>query len=115
PEHPADCEPMHRQALALAADVAGVGLGFVGRAVRASPLPMEVASLVSLADATPWIRRPLESRFGRAATDLGLAVGNAIGQGLTQGPFGLAVDMAQRALLLDEIHARRAVWQLREP
>lgn len=43
PEHPADREPLQRQALAIGADIAGLGLGLVGRVVRANPLSAEVA------------------------------------------------------------------------
>jgi cation-transporting ATPase I len=114
PEHPADVEPLLRQALAIGADVAGLGLGLVGRALRANPVSAEMASLVSLVEATPGLRRRLESRFGHAVTDLGLGVGNAIAQGLAQGPFGLVVDITHRALVLDEGIARRGVWERRE-
>ncbi|MGE5763117.1 MAG: heavy-metal-associated domain-containing protein, partial [Mycobacterium leprae] len=63
-EHPADAEPLQRQLYAIGADVAGLGLGLAGRLVRMNPLSAELASLVSLVDATPALRRPLESRFG---------------------------------------------------
>jgi cation-transporting ATPase I len=115
PEHPADAEPLRRQVYAIGADAVGLGLGLVGRAVRANPLSAEVASLVSLVDATPALRSPLESRLGHAVTDFGLAVGNAVAQGLAQGPLGLVVDAAHRGLLVDEIRARRDVWHRREP
>jgi cation-transporting P-type ATPase I len=115
PEHPADFEALQRQVYAIGADVAGFVRGLAGRVVRASPLVGGVASLVSLIDATPALRRPLESRLGHAATDLGLAVGNAVAQGLAQGPFGLVVDIAHRGLRLEEMRARREVWHRREP
>ncbi|HCU94027.1 MAG TPA: hypothetical protein DHU96_15395 [Actinobacteria bacterium] len=115
PEHPADAESLRRQIYAIGADIAGLGLGLAGRVVRANPLVAGLASVVSLADATPALRRPLESRLGPAVADLGLAVGNAIAQGLAQGPFGLVVDIAQRSLLLDETRARSQVWHRREP
>lgn len=115
PEYPGDIEPLQRQMYAIGADIGGIGLGLAGRFVRANPLVGEVASLISLVDATPALRRPIESRLGRAATDLGLAVGSAVAQGLAQGPLGLAVDIAHRSLLLDELRARRELWQRREP
>ncbi len=114
PEHPADIEPLQRQLYAIGADLGGLGLGYVGRIIRANPLVGEVASLVSLVDSTPILRRSLEGRIGHAATDLGLAVGNAVAQGLAQGPVGLMVDIAHRGLLLDEMRARRELWQQRE-
>ena len=114
-EHPADSEALQRQVYAIGTEILGVGLGLAGRAVRAQPLLPEVASLVSLADAMPAARRRLENWLGYSAADLGLVVSNAIAQGLAQGPFGLIVDVAQRGLRLDELRARQAAWQQREP
>jgi len=114
PEHPADVEPLHRQMYAIGADIAGLGLGPVRRVVRPNPLSAELASLISLIYATPRVRAALESRLGHEVTDLGLAVANAVAQGLTQGSLGLLVDIAHRGLLLDELRARRMVWQRRE-
>ena len=123
PDHPADAEPIQRQLYAIGADIGGLSLGLAGRLVfgrfgrlaRSNPLIGEVASLFSLIESTPLLRRPIEGRIGRAATDLSLAVGNAVAQGLAQGPLGLVVDIAQRGLLLDELRARRDLWQQREP
>ena len=123
PDHPADREPIQRQLYAIGADAGGLALGLAGRVAfgqfgrlaRRNPLVGEVASLLSLAESTPVLRHALEGRLGRAATDLGLAVGSAVSQGISQGPLGLAVDIAQRTLLLDELRARRDLWQQREP
>jgi cation-transporting ATPase I len=115
PEHPADVEVLQRQVYAIGAQIAGLGLGLVGRAIRATPLLSEVASVVSLMDVTPAVRRRLENRLGYAATDLGLAVGSAVAQGVAQGSFGLLVDIANRTLGLDETRARREAWERREP
>ncbi|HEX5190141.1 MAG TPA: HAD-IC family P-type ATPase [Streptosporangiaceae bacterium] len=123
PDHPADREPIQRQMYAMAADVGGLMLGLAGKAVfgqfgrvaRRNPLVGEVASLLSLADSTPVLRHAIEGRLGRAATDLGLAVGNAVSQGLAQGPAGLLVDIAHRGLLVDELRSRQDLWRRREP
>jgi cation-transporting P-type ATPase I len=123
PDHPADQEPIQRQIYAICADIGGLGLGLAGqltfgqfgRLARRNPLVGEIASLVSLADSTPVLRRALEGRLGKAAADLGLAVGNAVAQGLAQGPLGLVTDIAHRGLLLDELRARRDLWARREP
>jgi cation-transporting ATPase I len=114
-EYPADVEALQRQMYAIGTEILGVGLGLAGRVVRAQPLLPEVASLVSLADAMPAVRRRLEDRLGYSTADLGLVAGNAIAQGLAQGPFGLLVDIANRGLRLDELRARQAAWQRREP
>jgi cation-transporting ATPase I len=115
PEHPADTEPLHRQMHAIGTEILGVGLGLAGRVVRAQPVLPEVASLVSLADAMPAVRRRLEDWLGYPVADLGLVASNAIAQGLAQGPFGLLADIANRVLRLDELRARQAAWQRREP
>ncbi|HEX9033042.1 MAG TPA: HAD-IC family P-type ATPase [Streptosporangiaceae bacterium] len=122
PDHPGDSEPVQRQIYAIGADIGGLGLGLAGQLTfgqfgglaRRNPLVGEVASLLSLVDSSPLLRRPLEGRIGRAATDLGLAIGNAVAQGLVQGPLGLLVDIAHRGLLLDELRARRDLWQEHE-
>jgi cation-transporting P-type ATPase I len=123
PDHPGDREPIQRQIYAIGADIGGLGLGLAGqlafgqfgRLARRNPLVGEIASLVSLADSTPVVRRAIETSVGRAAADLGLAVGNAVAQGLAQGPLGLVVDIAHRGLLLDELRSRRELWTRTEP
>lgn len=115
-EYPGDVEPsIRRQVCAMTADVAGLGLGLGRRAIGANRLVEGLASVLTLVDATPVLRRRLEDRLGGPLTDLGLALGNAAAQGLAQGPFGLIVDFSHRALLLQELRARRAVWARREP
>ncbi|MGZ4489539.1 MAG: HAD-IC family P-type ATPase [Nocardioidaceae bacterium] len=114
-EHPGDVEPLHRQLFSVGADVAGLGLSAFGRAARRSPLPAELASLLSLVDSTPRLRALLEARVGDATADLLLAASNAVGQGLAQGPLGLLVDAGHRLALIGDIAARRTVWHEREP
>src|SRR5437763_5920196 len=114
PEYPGDVEPIRRALSALVADAAGLGLGVFGVGPRATPFPVELASLVTLLDTQPKLRHLFESRVGGPATDLGLAVSNAVAQGLAQGPLGLAVDMAYRRVLLTEARARRQGWEARE-
>lgn len=113
-EHPADREPLFRQLAALGADGAGLALGAFGRALAATPLPAELASLFSVVDSEPRARALLESLVGRPLTDLGLAVGNAVAQGLGQGPSGLVSDMALRASLIAELLARRGGFERAE-
>ncbi len=109
PEHPGDREAVLRHSLALAADVAGLGFGLAGRVLRTTPLPVEIASVVTVVDNEPRIRHLLESHLGTPATDLGLAVLNAAGQSLSQGPLGLLADGAHRAnLLLESVAGREA-------
>lgn len=115
PDHPGDAEPARRALTALAGDVVGLSLSLVGRVARRSPLPVELASLLSFVDSQPRLRSLLEQRLGRSATDMGLALTNAFAQGIAEGPYGLAVDIVHRGDLLTEIRARRRVWSTREP
>ena len=115
PDHPADAEAVLRQIYAIGTEILGVGLGLAARVIRTDPLLSEVAYVISLADATPAVRRRLESGLGYAVTDLGLVAGNAVAWGLAQSPFGLLVDIAHRSLRLAEMRARREAWQQREP
>lgn len=113
-EHPGDREPLVRHALALGADVAGLGLGVVGRVLRATPLPVEAASVASVIDNEPRIRHFLESHLGTPTADLGLAVANAVGQSLSQGPLGLLADGTHRVNLVLETMARRRAFATAE-
>ena len=110
PEHPADSEPARREAMALAADVLGLGAGVFGQVLRLTPIPVELASLASLVDAEPRVRDFLEHHLGAPVTDAGLSLSNAFAQALAQGPFGLVVDATHRANLLRESQERRRAW-----
>lgn len=115
PEHPGDSEPLRRNLAALTADVLGLGVSIFGQVLEATPIPAELASLVTLVDSTPRFRRVLEHHLGHALTDVGLAMANALAQALGQGPAGLALDIGNRLSLISEITARNAVWERREP
>jgi cation-transporting ATPase I len=114
PEDPSDREAINRHLLALAADLAGMGIGVSGRLLRATPLPVEAASAVSVLDNEPRLRQLVAGELGTGATDLAVAALNALGQGLSQGPLGLLADVAHRANLLREDTARRRAWERAE-
>lgn len=84
--------PVRRSGMALAADAAGLALASVGRLSRWAPLPAELASLVTLVDTQPRLRRRLERLLGQENADLALATANAGALGLTQGYVGLGTD-----------------------
>jgi cation-transporting ATPase I len=118
PEHPADVEPLHRQLVALGGDALGLVLAplrpRLGRYTGTAPA--DLLSILALVEATPRLRHKLDERFGRAATDLALAVTHAVAQGLAPGPpVGPLTDATYRAVLISEITARQAVWHRREP
>src|SRR5579875_1665986 len=70
PEHPADIEGLRRAVVGLGADVAGVWVSAFGQLLRATPFPVELASLVSLADQQRRVRAVLERLGGTPAADL---------------------------------------------
>jgi cation-transporting ATPase I len=115
PDLPGDLEPIRRVSAAIVADLTGLGLTAFGNLLRATPLPIEAVSVLSMIESEVRLRRILEDRLGPALTDLGLATANALAQGLAQGPTGLLVDLAHRASLLTELQARRRCWEVEEP
>ncbi len=115
PEHPGDAEPVRRALIGLGADVAGLGAGVFGQLLRATPFPVELASIVSLAENEPRVRRFLEHHVGVHATDIGLGLSNALVQSLTQGPMALMVDIVNRATTVGELRGARTAWEAREP
>ncbi len=114
PEHPGDIEPLRRQAVAIGADVAALGGSVFGQILRASPFPVELGSLVALAENEPRVRRLLEQHVGVAVTDLGLGVTSAFVQALTQGPLSLVADITHRVNQLGELQANHRAWERRE-
>jgi cation-transporting ATPase I len=114
PEHPGDVEPLRRQAIAIGADVVALGGSVFGQVLRATPIPAELGSLVSLAENEPRVRRFLEQRVGLALTDLGLGVTSAFVQALSQGPLTLLTDITHRVNQLGELQANRRTWERRE-
>ena len=115
PDHPSDHQPIQRNTFALAADTVGLGVASVAQALRFVPIPAEIPGVLSLIDTQPRVRRFMEDRLGRPATDMTVAATSALAQALGQGPVGLGVDMAHRASLIAEQRSRQAVWQRREP
>jgi cation-transporting P-type ATPase I len=99
---------------ALAANAAGLVASSAGAAVRLTPMPAELAALITAVDAQPRVRQLLEAVVGRPATDVGLAILSAAGQGLAGGWFGLAMDAAQRVSALAEAGAAHDAWRAHE-
>ena len=96
PDHPADGEPIQRNVFAIGADVAGLGFAMASQALRLVRIPTEIPGVIAVVDSQPRVRHFLENRFGRPATDMGLAMANALTQALGQGPLGLMVDISHR-------------------
>lgn len=115
PDHPADREPVARDLLGIAANMAGTGLAVVGRLTRVVRLPPEVAAVIPALQAQPRLRNLAERVLGPVGADLGLGLLNAAAHGLSQGPLGLVVDSAARGLSVAERLATIAIWERREP
>lgn len=111
---PGDPVRLTRESVALIADAAAFGFAVTGRLARVARLPVEVAALFGVVDSQPRIKHMLESLIGPAAADLALGVGNAVSQGLAQGPLGLIVDGVTRVSRIGEDRARQRAWRLRE-
>ncbi|MCU1605000.1 MAG: family P-type ATPase, partial [Modestobacter sp.] len=114
PSSPADAAPVASQALALASDLAGLSAAVAGKVARLPSLPGSAAAAVVLVDNQPRLRRLVESRLGPPATDLVLAVSNAVAWALTGGAPSLVVDSAQRTQALLAARARRTAFISRE-
>jgi cation-transporting ATPase I len=115
-EHPADLETAERLVLELFAD--GVGV-VMGTALRFSILPASrvastLASVASIVQSSPRLRRGLDERLGPLRADLSLSVGAALAHGLAQRPVSALTEMVHRVGLLAEVRARRKSFEDRE-
>ena len=115
PEHPSDSEPLRRNGVSLAIDVAALGTSVFGQVLRVTPIPAEIANLVGIAEYEPRVRRFLEHHLGYVVTDLGVGIASALTQALSQGPAGLAVSIVHRAGVVSEVRARQRTWERLEP
>jgi len=112
--HPADPEALRRAWIAAGADGIGLVAGVLGRALTAGPVPGELATLVSLVDNEPRLRRQVERVLTPPIAELVLAGANATAQTLSGGPLGLVVDLANRVGSVGELSARASSWRRRE-
>jgi cation-transporting ATPase I len=115
PDHPGDAEPVFRNLAVAAADVSALGVATLARLLRASPLPIELAAIVSFVDNQPRLRRILENAVGPSVADVCVALAAAGAQGVAQGPTGLLIDAVSRLNVVTELRARRRCWEAREP
>lgn len=116
-EHPADDETRERLIAGIAADALGA---LTGLALRFSPIPASrisgtTASVLSIIQTSPRLRRSLDERLGPNRTDLVLGTGASLGYGFSQRSGSALVELAHKAAQLTAVRARRRVWDLREP
>jgi cation-transporting ATPase I len=114
PDHPADDAPAAMAAIALGADLAGLGVAAVTRLTRVTPLPRAARIPVLFADTYPRLRHTLEARLGRPHAELLLATVTSFANAASQGAGPIVADSAHHLLRLVEIRSRRAVWLRRE-
>ncbi|TMR25270.1 HAD family hydrolase [Nonomuraea turkmeniaca] len=97
--------------LVLAADLGGIVATGVEWLVHRTPLPAEVAGLVSLVDNLPRLRDAIDDAIPLPALRTWLPVASAAVKGLAPGLTGLVVDTTQRLVQLRENHAADSAWQ----
>ncbi|MDD7939879.1 cation-transporting P-type ATPase [Actinomycetospora lutea] len=107
--------PAQQAFTVLAADIAGLGVAAIGRVLRRTPLPTELASSATFVDHQPRLRAAVERALGEDRASVLLALSNAAAQALGQGTTGLLVDAAYRALQVAEARARTGTWSGAEP
>ncbi|TQS27282.1 HAD-IC family P-type ATPase [Microbispora sp. KK1-11] len=100
-----------RATVRLTAGVAGIGLIFLGKAIRAPRLPAAVPALLQLANATPTIREQLDHRLGRRPTDALFTTANLVTQTLTLRPTALFVQAVANVGRYIETRASRYAWE----
>ncbi|KAB8185864.1 HAD-IC family P-type ATPase [Microbispora catharanthi] len=100
-----------RATVRLTAGVTGIGLIFLGKAIRAPRLPAVVPALLQLANATPAIREQLDHRLGRRPTDALFTTANLVTQTLTLRPVALFVQAVANVGRYIEARASRYAWE----
>ncbi|HEX2026388.1 MAG TPA: cation-transporting P-type ATPase [Nitriliruptorales bacterium] len=117
PDHPGDAEPILREAVLMAGDVAAVALAAAGRVLRRTPLPrsLDLGWAVSMMRNFPQLRHAVDERVGHEAADLLLGLSNSLFHGLSRNVTSPVVDLVHRALRADEALSRRVAWQRTEP
>ncbi|WP_077490564.1 cation-translocating P-type ATPase [Sinomonas mesophila] len=108
---PLDAMPAERAGLELVAGLAGIASAVAARALGARPVGPELAAAISMVDSTPRLRGFAERALGASTADAVLAILTAAVQALAQGFLGLAVDLAQRGLILAEARSESLAWQ----
>lgn len=115
-EHPADAESVERLLVGLCADALGAvtALGLKLTPLPASRIGGTLGSLLSIAQSTSRLRKPLDDRLGPQRADLMLDVAAALAYAAAQRPGSALVELAHKFSRLGEAQARRRIWEQRE-
>lgn len=115
--HPADIEPLLREAAKLGADVVSLAVAFPLRFI--APLTggfrTVAGSAVAVINGVPKVRGAIETRLPSPVTDVTLTVVNTLVQGVGSGPLVPITELTHHLAMLLELRAQRMAWDRREP
>ncbi|MEE6175610.1 cation-translocating P-type ATPase [Mycobacterium sp. 050134] len=112
---PGDGVVLATRALTVAATATGLGLALTGRALRWPRVPVAALAGVVAVDYQPWLRRLIEDRIGRPATDTLMTLAVTAAETVTQYPASLSVGLLMQSLKAAEARAEARAWQRHEP
>lgn len=114
--HPLDDELALRRLVELCFDVASfaAGVGLTFSLVPALPLSGNLSGLLSIVRGSPRLRSGIEQRLGVERAEFALSLVNSLLQVAAQRPSTSFVEGTHKWLLLRELQATRAAWNLRE-
>jgi Cation transporting ATPase, C-terminus len=112
---PGDGIMLAASALTVATNATGLGLALTGRALRWPRLPLSILAGVQVVNYQPLLRRLLEDRIGRSATDTVMALAVAAAETVTQSPASLSVGLLLQSLRAAESRAEARAWRQHEP
>lgn len=114
--HPAESARRTRLLPNLAVDTAALALAAITRVSRWTPLPAELAGLVSAGELHPRSREAAARRMhGAERADSLLSMSSAVAQALAARGSTVVLDIAQRISLWQEAAADRRAWREAEP
>ncbi len=112
---PGDGVVLATRAVTVAANAAGLGIALTGRAMRWPRMPVSVLASVLAVDYQPWLRRVVENRIGRPATDTLMTLAVATAETATLSPASLSVGLLMQSLKAAECRAEARAWRQHEP
>ena len=108
---PGDGVVLATRTVTVAASAAGLGIALTGRALRWPRMPVGVLAGVVALDYQPWLRRLLEDRIGRPATDTVLTLAVTAAETVTLSPASLSVGLLMQSLKAAECRAEARAWR----
>src|SRR5579884_231217 len=112
---PGDPAAMLVPLTAAALDVVAVGAAVAGWLSRLPAAPRTARAAVAVINNQPRVRSVMESRLGRASTEIALSASTAVVHGLAHSFGTPLLDLAQRGFQISEAAAHRRTWGQREP